>query len=83
MKFKLTLAALMIAPIMFTACAKKDEAKNAEQAAPAAIETTPEQQAAIDAIDKPNLDENNTDVVMDAASEVEESEATEAASEVQ
>lgn len=83
MKFKLTLAALMIAPIMFTACAKKDEAKNAEQAAPAAIETTPEQQAAIDAIDKPNLDENNTDVVMDAASEVEESEATEAVSEAQ
>ena len=83
MKFKLTLAALMIAPIMFTACAKKDEAKNAEQAAPAAIETTPEQQAAIDAIDKPNLDENNTDVVMNAASEVEESEATEAASEAQ
>ncbi|MBP6190460.1 MAG: hypothetical protein KA331_00185 [Acinetobacter sp.] len=86
MKFKLTLAALMIAPIMFTACAKKDEAKNAEQSeqtAPAVIETTPEQQAAIDAIDKPNLDENNTDVVMNAASEVEESEATEAASEAQ
>ncbi len=30
MKFKLTLAALIIAPIMFTACAKKEEAKGVE-----------------------------------------------------
>ncbi|NNP74594.1 hypothetical protein A7P54_00720 [Acinetobacter sp. Ac_3412] len=70
MKFKLTLAALIIAPIMLTACAKKEEAKNAEQqdqtAAAVSTQTSPEQQAAIDAIDKPNLDEKNTDV---AASE--------------
>lgn len=74
MKFKLTLAALIIAPIMLTACAKKEDAKNVEQqdqAASAAVatQTTPEQQAAIDAIDKPNLDEHNTDVTEVAASE--------------
>jgi hypothetical protein len=76
MKFKLTLAALIIAPIMLTACAKKEEAKNVEQqdqaasaSAAVATQTTPEQQAAIDAIDKPNLDEHNTDVAEVAASE--------------
>ncbi len=64
MKFKLTLAALIIAPIMLTACAKKEEAKNAEpqEQTTSVTQTSPEQQAAIDAIDKPNLDENNTDV---------------------
>ena len=75
---KLTLAALIIAPIMLTACGKKEEAKNVEQQEPVASEvsapTTPEQQAAIDAIDKPNLDEKNTDVVESAASEVAASE---------
>lgn len=82
MKFKLTLAALIIAPIMLTACAKKDESKNAEQQDQTAAvstqstQTTPEQQAAIDAIDKPNLDEHNTDVAeQDVASEVAASEA--------
>ncbi|OEY95407.1 hypothetical protein BJD20_15070 [Acinetobacter proteolyticus] len=80
MKFKLTLAALIIAPIMLTACAKKEEAKNTEQqdqaAAAVSTQTSPEQQAAIDAIDKPNLDENNTDVAeQGAASEVAVSEA--------
>ncbi len=48
MKFKLTLAALIIAPIMLTACAKKEEANNAEQqeqaASTVATQTTPEQQ---------------------------------------
>ena len=80
MKFKLTLAALIIAPIMLTACAQKEEAKNTEQqdqaAAAVSTQTSPEQQAAIDAIDKPNLDENNTDVAeQGAASEVAVSEA--------
>ncbi|HQW53978.1 MAG TPA: hypothetical protein PLU69_08510 [Acinetobacter sp.] len=74
MKFKLTLAALIIAPIMFTACAKKEEAKGVEQQTSQSTETTPEQQAAIDAIDKPNLDEKNTDVTETAASEVAASE---------
>lgn len=79
MKFKFTLAALIIAPIMFTACAKKEEAKNAEQqeqtASAVSTQTTPEQQAAIDALDKPNLDEKNTEVAPNAASEVAASEA--------
>ncbi|ENW80832.1 hypothetical protein F909_02120 [Acinetobacter sp. ANC 3929] len=79
MKFKLTLAALIIAPIMLTACAKKEEAKNTEQqdqaASAVSTQTSPEQQAAIDAIDKPNLDEHNTDVAEHAASEVAASEA--------
>ena len=77
MKFKLTLAALIIAPIMLSACAKKEEAKNAEQQEQitSVTQTSPEQQAAIDAIDKPNLDENNTDVTeQGAASEVAASE---------
>ncbi|MCY6411379.1 MULTISPECIES: hypothetical protein [Acinetobacter] len=77
MKFKLTLAALIIAPIMLTACAKKEEAKNAEQQeqTTSVTQTSPEQQAAIDAIDKPNLDENHTDVTeQGAASEVAVSE---------
>ena len=75
---KLTLAALIIAPIMLTACGKKEEAKNVEQQEQVASEvsapTTPEQQAAIDAIDKPILDEKNTDVNETAASEVAASE---------
>ncbi|WP_109439864.1 hypothetical protein [Acinetobacter haemolyticus] len=63
MNLKLTLIALMVAPIvMLTACAKKEEAKTAEQAEVESVQTTPEQQAAIDAIDKPILDEKNTDV---------------------
>ena len=69
MKFKLTLAALIIAPIMLTACGKKEEAKNVEQQeqTTSVTPTSPEQQAAIDAIDKPNLDENNTDVTEQGA----------------
>ena len=77
MKFKLTLAALIIAPIMLTACAQKEEAKNAEpqEQTTSVTQTSPEQQAAIDAIDKPNLDENNTDdTEQGAASEVAVSE---------
>ncbi|QER39418.1 hypothetical protein F2A31_06725 [Acinetobacter suaedae] len=74
MNLKLTLIALMVAPIvMLTACAKKEEAKNAEQAGVESVQTSPEQQAAIDAIDKPILDEKNTDVV-DGDAEVAASE---------
>lgn len=63
MNLKLTLIALMVAPtVMLTACAKR-RSKNAEQAAEVeSVQTSPEQQAAIDAIDKPILDEKNTDV---------------------
>lgn len=66
MNLKLTFAALLIVPMMLTACAKKEEATQAGQdAASTAVadKVTPEQQAAIDALDKPVLDEKNTGVV--------------------
>lgn len=66
MNLKLTFAALLIVPMMLTACAKKEEATQAGQDAVStavADKVTPEQQAAIDALDKPVLDEKNTDVV--------------------
>ncbi|MBH2001564.1 MAG: hypothetical protein I8H98_04760 [Moraxellaceae bacterium] len=79
MKLKLTLAALIIAPMMLTACGKKEEAKNVEQQEQVASEvsapTTPEQQAAIAAIDKPELQETKTAEVVSPASEVAASEA--------
>ena len=70
MNLKLALAALIIAPLALTACSKKEEASKAETeaSAPAADEqTTPEQQAKIDALDKPVLDEKNQDVPADVA----------------
>ncbi|EPI4604752.1 hypothetical protein ACS58Z_000166 [Acinetobacter baumannii] len=71
MNLKLTFAALLIVPMMLTACAKKEEEAQAGQdAASTAVadKVTPEQQAAIDALDKPVLDEKNTDVVEGSAS---------------
>lgn len=64
MNLKLTLAALLIAPLALTACAKKDEAPKHETAETVAVEekVTPEQQAVIDSIDQPVLDEKNTDI---------------------
>ncbi|MBO3659650.1 hypothetical protein J5N53_00565 [Acinetobacter variabilis] len=70
MKKQLTLAALLAASLALTACAKQENAPAAEAEASAAVadETvTPEQQAAIDAIDKPVLDEKNTDVPAEIA----------------
>ena len=75
MNLKLTLAALLIVPLALTACAKKDEApknetaETAETAETVAVneKITPEQQAAIDAIDQPILDEHNTDVAPEIA----------------
>ena len=79
MKFKLTLAALIIAPIMLTACAKKEEANNTEQQEQAAstvsTQTTPEQQAAINAIDKPELQDKKNAEAVSPASEEAASEA--------
>ena len=82
MKLKLTLAALLIAPLALTACAKKDEAPKNDAAPTAAVEEkiTPEQQAAIDSIDQPILDEKNTDVPAEIAN-ANADEATAAASE--
>ena len=85
MNLKLTLTALLIVPLALTACAKKDEAP---KTADAAVEekVTPEQQAAIDSLDKPVMDEKNTDVPAevanadaDAATPATEAEASQAA----
>lgn len=75
MKFNLALVALLIAPLALTACSKQEKAPTAEQgAASAAVTTetasetvTAEQQAAIDALDQPVLDEKNTDVPAEKA----------------
>lgn len=71
MNQKLTLAALLAASLAFTACAKKDDNATATttdaSAAVASEQISAEQQAAIDAIDQPVLDENNTDVPEDVA----------------
>ena len=64
MNLKLTLAALMMASLALTACSKKeDTAKNDTATDSAVVEkVSPAQQAAIDSIDPPILDEKNTDV---------------------
>ncbi|MFV5311034.1 hypothetical protein VXN68_02305 [Acinetobacter schindleri] len=70
MKKQLTLAALLAASLALTACAKQENIPAAEAEASAAVadETvTPEQQAAIDAIDQPVLDEKNTDIPAEIA----------------
>ncbi len=70
MKKQLTLAALLAVSLALTACAKQENAPAAEAEASAAVadETvTPEQQAAIDAIDQPVLDEKNTDIPAEIA----------------
>lgn len=70
MKKQLTLAALFAASLALTACAKQENAPVAETESSAAVanETiTPEQQAAIDAIDQPVLDEKNTDIPAEIA----------------
>ncbi|RKG50932.1 hypothetical protein D7V68_03280 [Acinetobacter cumulans] len=70
MNLKLALAAVLIAPLALTACAKKDAAPHDATEASAAVtneKVTPEQQAAIDSLDKPVLDEKNTDVPAEIA----------------
>ena len=71
MKLKLALAVLMITPLTLTACAKKEQAPAAGTEASAVAtddaQTTPEQQKAIDALDKPVLDEKNQDVPAEVA----------------
>lgn len=70
MKLKITLAALILGPLLFTGCGKKEapaETTAAEVATTEAASITPEQQAAIDAIDQPIMDENNTDVAAEVA----------------
>lgn len=70
MKKILGLATLLSTAMLLTACGKSENAPATEQeaSAPVVEETvTAEQQAAIDAIDKPVLDEKNTDVPAEVA----------------
>lgn len=72
MKKQLTTAVLLAASLALTACAKQESAPEAEagaesSAAVADQAVTPEQQAAIDAIDQPILDEKNTDIPAEVA----------------
>lgn len=79
MKLKFMLVISLVAPLVLTACAKKEEAAATDQGqnAPAAEEKiTPEQQAAIDAIDKPVMDENNTDISPEQANAPDAETAT-------
>lgn len=66
MKFKFVLAALIIAPLALTACSKQDKAPASEQLSSSESVAT-EQQAAIDALDQPVLDEKNTDIPAEKA----------------
>jgi len=71
MKFNLVLAALLIVPLALTACSKQEKAPASEQtSASAATDSgsmSTEQQAAIDALDQPVLDEKNTDIAPEVA----------------
>ena len=64
MKTQISIVTLIAASLLMTACAKKEEASSTDSASgPIATESvSAEQQAAIDAIDQPVLDENNTDI---------------------
>ena len=73
MNIKLTLAALILVPFALTACSKQEKAPAADQASASEVavseseQVSPEQQAAIDAIDQPVLDEKNTDIPAEIA----------------
>ena len=66
MNFKFMMVAILISPVLLTACAKPDApASHEASSSEAATEVTTisaEQQAAIDALDQPVQDEKNTDV---------------------
>ena len=68
MKFKFVLAAFIVLPLALTACSKQENAPASEQVAVSSTATTEsetisaEQKAAIDALDKPVMDEKNTDI---------------------
>lgn len=71
MKQQLALAALLATSLTLAACSKQEQAPASEADASVVVtesaQATPEQQAAIDAIDKPVLDEKNTDVPAEIA----------------
>lgn len=68
MNLKRIVLACMLSPLALTACSKQDSAPAAQQTSASEAESqssdqlTPEQQAAIDALDQPVLDEKNTDI---------------------
>ena len=63
------IAALCVATLVLTACAKSEnDTKLDHEASSAVVEKiSPEQQAAIDALDQPVLDEKNTDIPAEIA----------------
>ena len=70
MKQHLTLAALLAASFIFIACTQQENTPAEDVENTTAVNEefiSPEQQAAIDAIDKPVLDEKNTDVPAEIA----------------
>ena len=68
MKLRLVLATCLALPLVLTACSKQEKAPTSEQQSSSEVASnespviSPEQQAAIDALDKPVQDEHNTDV---------------------
>lgn len=73
MNLKRSIAALILIPFVLIACSKQDNAPVSEQAGTSeavvdsSSQVTPEQQAAIDSLDKPEQDENNTDIPAEIA----------------
>ena len=71
-----TLGLMVVISTVLTlaACAKQENSKASEQATPAHVEqeqVSLEQQAAIDALDQPILDEKNTDIRAEMAKQPE------------
>ena len=64
--------AVLISTVVLVACAKKDNAQNTEVEASSAVvqDVSAEQQAAIDSIDQPILDDKNTDIPSEVSNAV-------------
>ena len=68
MAFKIITMTLLVLPLTLAACSKQDQAPASHESSASEVQAqqdvkiTPEQQAAIDALDKPLQDEKNTDV---------------------
>ena len=72
-KLKIGLLVVLLSTALLAACQKQDQAPQAEQATTSEAvasnqeQISAEQQAAIDALDKPLQDENNSDVPEEVA----------------
>lgn len=81
MNLKLTLAACVLIPLTLNACSKQEKAPASEQSSASEVapveseQVSPEQQAAIAALDQPVLDEKNTDIA-ESVSNVPADQAT-------